>query len=882
MTSSIVREFLANGALLIALSLAQLFIASHLSRLALLARGVAQGAAFGAAAAIGMLMPVEVVPGVIFDARAMVLGVAGFVGGPVVGLTAGGLAAAMRWSLGGAGALPGVAACMLTALVGIAWRFALGGKRESAPLWPLPLVGLTSAAAALLPLLLLPPDVAPKVLAAATPAMLLVTPPGALLLGWLLSLDARLRRAEREARAAAERFRDFSEAAADWFWETDRELRFSVFSPSLVRTDRLDPMSLLGKARDETDWWTEPPELMQRNREDMERRRPFADFRFFSPRPDGSAAYVSTSGKPVFDEAGGFVGYRGVARDLTPIIEAERREKLANERFRNFAEAAGDWYWEVGPDLRFTYVSDSIERGTGRPPAYYIGKTREELLAGQAPDDQIEAHLATLKRREPFRDFRYSRVCPDGRVHTNAVSGRPLFENGVFMGYRGVGSDVTEIERQNAKAAETESSFRESIDSLEEGLLRFDRAGRVTAVNRAMNLIYPDLADVLRPGAQYEAIVRATVDRMVIDVPPGEREDWVRRRLLEWSADSGERELQLSNGRWIRFADRRTPDGGVVSIRVDITNIRERERQLAERTEQLSVSLESIEEGVSVLDAELRLVSWNALFAELSGVPGDALRVGMSCAELMLMQARAGLFGPVEDVVETVRRRMEQMPRREPHDETFHLAGRSIDLRRRPLASGGYMSSLRDVTKERRREEELTRRASRDPLTGLANRTSFEEALDGAFAAPERSPIALLFIDLDRFKEINDGIGHEAGDLVLREIARRLASCMRPDDLPARLGGDEFVVLLTGEAARTPEVIVGRLQSALLQPIAVDGEDLLVTASIGVARSRDGDDRASLMRAADGEMYRAKRAARVAGEAAVPAPVEDSHLKRTS
>jgi len=180
-----------------------------------------------------------------------------------------------------------------------------------------------------------------------------------------------------------------------------------------------------------------------------------------------------------------------------------------------------------------------------------------------------------------------------------------------------------------------------------------------------------------------------------------------------------------------------------------------------------------------------------------------------------------------------------------------------------------YAVSAQDITERRHAEQELrdltavlTERAVRDPLTGLANRALLEERLRTALARDARSGegTGALFLDLDGFKNVNDRHGHAVGDAVLRTIAERLVSAVRPSDTVARLGGDEFVVLVEGATEVTLEVLEGRLSAALQVPVKVGTLDLEVGVSIGGALSRAGEgDPPGLIAAADARMYVAKR-----------------------
>ena len=176
---------------------------------------------------------------------------------------------------------------------------------------------------------------------------------------------------------------------------------------------------------------------------------------------------------------------------------------------------------------------------------------------------------------------------------------------------------------------------------------------------------------------------------------------------------------------------------------------------------------------------------------------------------------------------------------------------------------GGVVLNIRDVSLRKAREEDLLQRALYDPLTGLANRALFREHVEKALARLRRSPAlphAVLFVDLDDFKTVNDSLGHAAGDEVLVEVGNRLRRWMRPSDTASRLGGDEFAVLLENTSAAEVEVLADRILKVLLSPVLVLGKEVVLTGSIGIALSDSGEDADELLRNADVAMYTAKAA----------------------
>jgi len=197
------------------------------------------------------------------------------------------------------------------------------------------------------------------------------------------------------------------------------------------------------------------------------------------------------------------------------------------------------------------------------------------------------------------------------------------------------------------------------------------------------------------------------------------------------------------------------------------------------------------------------------------------------------------------------------------HGECVHLLGALLPIVIDGQIVGAY-SVTTDISERKAAQEDLAHRAMHDPLTGLPNRARLRDRLAHALRTGERTgrPVALLVLDLDGFKTVNDVLGHPAGDALLVQVTARLRDCVRPADTCARLGGDEFAIVLPGTGAPEAAAVAERILEALARPVRLDGKDVTVGISVGIAVQAPGTKKVRLFQQADHAMYEAKRAGR--------------------
>jgi diguanylate cyclase (GGDEF)-like protein/PAS domain S-box-containing protein len=278
-------------------------------------------------------------------------------------------------------------------------------------------------------------------------------------------------------------------------------------------------------------------------------------------------------------------------------------------------------------------------------------------------------------------------------------------------------------------------------------------------------------------------------------------------------------------------------------------------------------ALSHITQGITMYDRDHKLVVRNDRFAKIYGFSPELVTVGRPFRELIAYQMKVGNVR--QDPDRYVAIRMERLSRDRIYSAQHLLAnGRTVAVFSHALENGGWVSTHEDITDRKNSETRIEQLAHFDTLTGLANRNLFKERVEETLAHYRRQgeEFAVVLLDLDKFKGVNDTLGHQCGDVLLREVASRIKATVRDVDLAARLGGDEFAVLVQpgkGETCERSEVLAARLVDAVSAPYAIDGHPVVVGCSIGIALiPLHGERIDEVLRNADLALYKSKSAGR--------------------
>jgi diguanylate cyclase (GGDEF)-like protein/PAS domain S-box-containing protein len=417
-------------------------------------------------------------------------------------------------------------------------------------------------------------------------------------------------------------------------------------------------------------------------------------------------------------------------------------------------------------------------------------------------------------------------------------------------------SEISEVVRTRAEAeaaiadaARSNARLREAIDILPQGIVFLDAEGRYILWNKKYAEIYNKSADLFEEGAMLRDTLKVGVARGDYPEAVGREDEWITERLEKLYHPGHRHEQVLSDGRCILIEERLTGDGGVIGLRVDITELKQREASF-----RLLFDGNPVPMIVCSQDTE-RIISVNdAAIAHYGYSREDFEKLKVS--DIQAFDQAAPWTG--EQSTE------ERAARTWKH---VKADGALIDVAiySRLLVFEGQpamLLALMDITERKRAEARLAFMAQHDGLTGLPNRMLLRQRLDELLAHTRRSgdKVAVLFLDLDNFKGINDTLGHAIGDKLLKGVTKRLRSSLREEDAIARLGSDEFAIVQAG-VSRPEEVafLARRLIDAISEPYLFDGHTIISGACIGIAIAPgDGDDAEKLLKNADMALSRAK------------------------
>lgn len=493
------------------------------------------------------------------------------------------------------------------------------------------------------------------------------------------------------------------------------------------------------------------------------------------------------------------------------LFDEQRNVVYASERYRQIYRLSDD---QAQPGTSTgALIEHRLALGlkVHSPPAEYV----RERLAGP------------VERAHAIHEF------ADGRYI--AYASKPL-----PGGDMAVHEDITERERLRTRLSEQDllsihhekqlrdqnERFDLAINNMNQGLCFFDGEQRLIVCNKRYLEIYNLDPASVRPGMTFREIIdmRAKVGSFP-NMSPEQYHAW--RNHVAVSAEPSDSVVKLTNGRVVKIRHRPMVDNGWVATHEDITEQTAAEETLAEQNRRFEAALNNMPHGLSMFDAEEKLIVCNRRYAEMYGLPPSLTEAGASLADMMEFRIRTGQ-GPADPAF-FEKQKLERSGR--PQASTYRLPlmdGRTLQIDYESMLGGGWVTTHQDITEATRAEAQINHLARHDALTGLPNRLVFRDELDAALAqASEEHGVAVLCLDLDQFKGVNDTLGHPTGDELLKAVSQRLLSCVRETDMVARLGGDEFAIIQrSGDQPSTANSLASRLVQSLSEAYTIAGHQL--------------------------------------------------------
>jgi diguanylate cyclase (GGDEF)-like protein/PAS domain S-box-containing protein len=559
--------------------------------------------------------------------------------------------------------------------------------------------------------------------------------------------------------------------------------------------------------------------------------------------------------------------FTGVIRDVTERKEVESVVKESEERFRSLVQNTSDIITIVDADGTIRYVSPAVERAMGYKPEEQVGTN---VIGSVHPDDREQAantFAEVLKRPglHPSLEFRVPHKDGSWRFLEHVVNN--LLDDPTVGGVVITSRDVTERKEAERKLREAEQRYRALVE-------------KVPAVVYIQEIGSPDSAIYMSPQIEtltgYSPEDCKDPDLRWGMVHPDDRE-WLQaedeRTGKQGEVFTTEYRVVHRDGRtkWVRNQSVMVEDevSGThywQGFMLDITERKTFEEALEQLNRRHERVLKSAGEGIFGLDLEGNATFVNPAAARMTGWEAEEL-VGRPQHEVLHHTKRDGSPYPRDEC--PIQAALEDGTTHSRNDEVFWRKDGTnfpVEYMSSPILQDGEVVgavvTFKDITERKALEAQLHHQAFYDPLTGLPNRALFMDRLEHASIRANRreSSVAVLFADLDNFKVTNDSLGHKIGDELLKAVAERLKTCLRPEDTAARLGGDEFTILVEDVASVDEGVqIAERIADVLQPPFTLEGQEVFITTSIGIALNISTQERAEdLLRHADLAMYRAK------------------------
>jgi len=686
-------------------------------------------------------------------------------------------------------------------------------------------------------------------------------------LGSFMDITAR-KHMEEALRQSEERYRTIIEDIEEGYYEVDLQGNFTFASDSICATLGYTREELIGMSyknyvpNEQFDY------VYNIFKKVYETGKPIKSYSLINIRKNGERIHVEDSVAPLSDKDGKIIGFKGITRDITQRKIMEEILQKSEDYFREITENSSDVIIITESNGNIKYCSRSVERYLGYKPEELTGKNAFNFIYADDLPRAANDYSKAIQTKDTAIPNEFRVVHKDGSVRLFEGLGKNLLDNPSVAGFIMNIRDVTErkqleIQKEAAQKSlrESEEKYRTILEKMEEGLFELDLKGNITFVNdaecRKLGYSREELTGMNYRQLQDENTAKKTRQIFSEVYKKEEPIQLLDVEIIRKNGSKAFNEISVS-----LLKDKEGKATGFRGISRDVTVRRQMEEMIRQSEEKYRTIINEVDEWYFEIDLAGNVIFVNDAIVRSVGYPPERL-IGLNYKSFTSEERSGEVFKIFRQVYET-REPIKNFP------YEFVLPDGKItffELSVFPKLDDqgkvvGFRGVGHDVTERKRTEEQLNYIATHDLLTGLPNRMLLMDRLKMATAQAKRNDqkLALMMLDLDNFKNVNDSLGHMVGDKLLKEISLRLTGRLRQNDTICRLGGDEFIILLPAIERVEDAVEVAKIILESFEQSFICNDHLINSSiSIGIAiYPDDAQDIDALMKNADMAMYYVK------------------------
>jgi len=686
-------------------------------------------------------------------------------------------------------------------------------------------------------------------------------------LGSFMDITAR-KHMEEALRQSEERYRTVIEDIEEGYYEVDLQGNFTFASDSICATLGYPREELIGMSyknyvpNEQFDY------VYNIFKKVYETGKPIKSYSLINIRKNGERIHVEDSVAPLSDKNGKIIGFKGITHDITQRKIMEEILQKSEDYFREITENSSDVIIITESNGNIKYCSRSVERCLGYKPEELTGKNAFNFIYADDLPRAANDYSKAIQTKDTAIPNEFRVVHKDGSVRLFEGLGKNLLDNPSVAGFIMNIRDVTErkhleIQKEAAQKSlrESEEKYRTILEKMEEGLFELDLKGNITFVNdaecRKLGYSREELTGMNYRQFQDENTAKKTRQIFSEVYKKEEPIQLLDVEIIRKNGSKAFNEISVS-----LLKDKQGKATGFRGISRDVTVRRQMEEMIRQSEEKYRTIINEVDEWYFEIDLAGNVIFVNDAIVRSVGYPPERL-IGLNYKSFTSEERSGEVFKIFRQVYET-REPIKNFP------YEFVLPDGKItffELSVFPKLDDqgkvvGFRGVGHDVTERKRTEEQLNYIATHDLLTGLPNRMLLMDRLKMATAQAKRNAqkLALMMLDLDNFKNVNDSLGHMVGDKLLKEISLRLTGRLRQNDTICRLGGDEFIILLPAIERVEDAVEVAKIILESFEQSFICNDHLINSSiSIGIAiYPDDAQDIDALMKNADMAMYYVK------------------------